>query len=231
VATCSSRSATCGGLLGSGGDSCAPPTDPNQASAPLASTSPPARSAHRPRRSARRWQWSNQTGTHYCRGSLEATYTSELSGQAKRSPYRPPDSGRRSGLTTRGGSRGGTLVRWRPGFPSTFPPPDARPRRTGRNRRGRRVTAEAVDNRLCTSRAMIGRRWGATQPLTCENTAASPELTTSRVRAEPLCLGRLLQNRLHLDEQLDRVADHHTAAVHGDVGGDVEVLAVDLAGG
>ena len=31
------------------------------------------------------------------------------------------------------------------GIPSTFPPPDARPRRTGRNRRGRKVTAEAVD--------------------------------------------------------------------------------------
>jgi hypothetical protein len=30
-------------------------------------------------------------------------------------------------------------------FPSTFPPPDARPRGTGRNGRGRRVTTEAVD--------------------------------------------------------------------------------------
>jgi hypothetical protein len=31
------------------------------------------------------------------------------------------------------------------GFRSTFAPPDARPRGTGRNGRGRRVTAEAVD--------------------------------------------------------------------------------------
>ena len=35
-------------------------------------------------------------------------------------------------------------VRWRRGFPSDFPPPDAGPRGTGRNGRGRRVTAEAV---------------------------------------------------------------------------------------
>jgi hypothetical protein len=35
-------------------------------------------------------------------------------------------------------------VGWRPGFPSTFPPPDAKPRGTGRNGRGRQVTAEAV---------------------------------------------------------------------------------------
>jgi hypothetical protein len=63
----------------------------------------------------------------------------------------------------------------------------------------------------------------------------SPELTVWTVRsigrAEPSCLGRLLEDRLHLDEQLDRVADHHAAAVHGDVGRDVEVLAVDLTGG
>jgi hypothetical protein len=38
----------------------------------------------------------------------------------------------------------GTLVRQRPGFPSYFPPPDARPRGTGWNGRGRQVTAEAV---------------------------------------------------------------------------------------
>jgi hypothetical protein len=31
-----------------------------------------------------------------------------------------------------------------PRIPSDFPPPDARPRGTGRNKRGRRVTAEAV---------------------------------------------------------------------------------------
>jgi len=35
-------------------------------------------------------------------------------------------------------------VRWRPGFPSDFPPPDARSRGTGGNGRGRRVTAEAA---------------------------------------------------------------------------------------
>jgi hypothetical protein len=31
-----------------------------------------------------------------------------------------------------------------PGFPSNFPPPDARPRGSGRYRQGRLVTAEAV---------------------------------------------------------------------------------------
>jgi hypothetical protein len=44
------------------------------------------------------------------------------------------------------GDRCGTLVRRRPGFLSAFPPPDARSRGTGRNRRGRQVTAEAVDS-------------------------------------------------------------------------------------
>jgi hypothetical protein len=34
--------------------------------------------------------------------------------------------------------------RHQPGLPSTFPPPDARPRGTGRNGRGRRVSAGAV---------------------------------------------------------------------------------------
>src|SRR5829696_298318 len=38
----------------------------------------------------------------------------------------------------------GLVNRWRPGFPSDFPPPDARPRGMGRNRRGRQVTAEAA---------------------------------------------------------------------------------------
>jgi hypothetical protein len=32
-----------------------------------------------------------------------------------------------------------------PGFPSTFPPPEAKPCGTGWNSRGRQVTAEAVD--------------------------------------------------------------------------------------
>ena len=45
----------------------------------------------------------------------------------------------------RGEEVGGTLVRWQPGFPSDFPPPDAKPCGTGTNRRGRQVTAEAVD--------------------------------------------------------------------------------------
>src|SRR5215216_6558379 len=39
------------------------------------------------------------------------------------------------------------------GFPSDFPPLDARSRGTGRNGRGRRVTAEAVDSYSCTSRS------------------------------------------------------------------------------
>jgi len=36
----------------------------------------------------------------------------------------------------------------RRGFPSTFPPPDARLRETGRNGWGRRGTTEAVDGQL-----------------------------------------------------------------------------------
>src|SRR6266511_2356430 len=39
------------------------------------------------------------------------------------------------------------------------------------------------------------------------------------------------EDGLDLDEDLDLVADDHTAAVHGDVGGDAEVLAVADAGG
>src|SRR6266540_279552 len=39
------------------------------------------------------------------------------------------------------------------------------------------------------------------------------------------------EDGLDLDEDLDLVADDHTAAIHGDVGGDAEVLAVDLGGG
>jgi hypothetical protein len=43
------------------------------------------------------------------------------------------------------GDRCGTLGRRRPGFPSDFPPPNMGLRETGRNGRGRPVTAEAVD--------------------------------------------------------------------------------------
>jgi hypothetical protein len=52
-----------------------------------------------------------------------------------------------------------TVRRW-PGFLSAFLPPDARPRGTGQNGRGRRVTAEAVDRPLRTSQMMIGSTWG-----------------------------------------------------------------------
>jgi hypothetical protein len=39
----------------------------------------------------------------------------------------------------------GHTARWRvAGIPSTFPPPDARPRGTGRNGRGRLVMAKAI---------------------------------------------------------------------------------------
>ena len=41
-----------------------------------------------------------------------------------------------------------------PGFPSDFPPPDAEPRGTGRNRRGRQVTADTAADRLCRSLAV-----------------------------------------------------------------------------
>ena len=43
------------------------------------------------------------------------------------------------------GDRCGTVGRRRPGFPSDFPPPNMGLRETGRNGRGRPVTAEAVD--------------------------------------------------------------------------------------
>ena len=48
-------------------------------------------------------------------------------------------------LMSAGRKWGGTLVGWRPGFPSDFPQPDAKLRGTGRNGQGRQVTAEAVD--------------------------------------------------------------------------------------
>ena len=51
----------------------------------------------------------------------------------------------RPGPTDRGEEGGVDSARWQPGFPSTFPPPDAKPCGTGSNRRGRQVTAEAVD--------------------------------------------------------------------------------------
>jgi hypothetical protein len=43
------------------------------------------------------------------------------------------------------------LIIRRLGFPSAFPPPDARPRETGRYGRGRRVTGGTVGWPLCTS--------------------------------------------------------------------------------
>ena len=52
----------------------------------------------------------------------------------------------------------------------------------------------------------------------------------SETGARPSGVGRLLQERLDLDEQLDGVLDHHAAAVHGDVEGDAKVGPVDLAG-
>jgi hypothetical protein len=47
-----------------------------------------------------------------------------------------------------------------PVVPSTFPPLDAGPHRIGRYGQGRRGTAGLPTGRLCTSRAMIGSRWG-----------------------------------------------------------------------
>ena len=45
--------------------------------------------------------------------------------------------------------RCGTLVGRQPEFPSYFPPPDARPRGTGRNGQGRQVTGEAAAQSVC----------------------------------------------------------------------------------
>jgi hypothetical protein len=56
--------------------------------------------------------------------------------------------------------RCGTLVGRRPEFPSTFPPPDAGPRRTGRNGWGRPVTAGTIGPCLRWSRPMRGARSG-----------------------------------------------------------------------
>ena len=62
---------------------------------------------------------------------------------------RHPDEGQSplnvDGANERGEEGGVDSVRWQPGFPSTFPPPDAKLCGTGSNRRGRQVTAEAVD--------------------------------------------------------------------------------------
>jgi hypothetical protein len=96
------------------------------------------------------------------------------------------------------GDRCGTLGRRRPGFPSDFPPPNMGLRETGRNARGRPVTAAAVGKAFAhvTSglAGQVGMRrdsWGAggaackiagiaytgsnpvpaTTPLSCENAA------------------------------------------------------------
>ena len=47
-----------------------------------------------------------------------------------------------------------------PRIPSTFPPPDARPRGTGRNRRGCQVTAEAVGIPFVHVTGDYGTMWG-----------------------------------------------------------------------
>jgi hypothetical protein len=106
-----------------------------------------------------------------------ATRGSDLSGTAVR-------------LTNAGRSRGGTLVRWRPGFPSYFPPTslllpsyfppsDAGPRGTGRYGRGPEGRRMLSTGRLCTSQAMNGCMWGCDG--TCGETAVpvkSPALPT-----------------------------------------------------
>jgi hypothetical protein len=55
---------------------------------------------------------------------------------------------------------GRTVITRRPRFPSTFPPPDARSHGTGRNRQGRRMTAEAVDRPSAHVRPDDGERMG-----------------------------------------------------------------------
>jgi hypothetical protein len=73
-----------------------------------------------------------------------------------------------------------TLVPCRPGFPSTFPPPDARPRGTGRNRQGRRATAEAVDSPFVHVTSDNWGRWGwdGTREKTAVPSVKSPALPT-----------------------------------------------------
>ena len=53
----------------------------------------------------------------------------------------PPTDSNLAGCVPDGAGRGQPPA----GFPSTFPPPDARPRGTARNGQGRQVTAEAAD--------------------------------------------------------------------------------------
>jgi hypothetical protein len=76
-----------------------------------------------------------------------------------------------------------TVRRW-PGFRSAFPPPDARPRGTGQNGRGRRVTAEAVDRPLRTSQMMIGSTWGWDGMGAAEAMAVRPQIASIAFRFE-----------------------------------------------
>src|SRR5512132_820301 len=77
-------------------------------------------------------------------------------------------------------SAGNYLVRWRPRLPSTFRPPDARPPGTGRNRRGHRVTAGAVDGPfLHVTRDGRGRwGWDGTRGEAAVRPVKSPALPT-----------------------------------------------------
>src|SRR4029453_3721781 len=66
------------------------------------------------------------------------------------------------------------------GFPSVFPPSDARPPGTGRSRQGRRGTAEALTCRLRTSRPIVGIMWGRERSgeATARRPVKSPALPT-----------------------------------------------------
>jgi hypothetical protein len=68
----------------------------------------------------------------------------------------------------------------RRGFPSTFPPADARSCGTGQNGLGRRGTAEAVDLPFIHVTAITGIMWGweGTRGVTAVRPVKSPALPT-----------------------------------------------------
>jgi transposase, IS6 family len=96
-------------------------------------------------------------------------------------------------------------------FPSTFPPPDARLRETGRNRWGRRGTAEAVHvtsdirDHAAAARRCFERALGATK-------ITPVEVITDQAATYPVVLEELLPAAWH---RSDRYAKNGVEGDHG----------------
>jgi hypothetical protein len=91
------------------------------------------------------------------------------------------------------------------GIPSTFPPPVARPRGTGRNWRDAEGWRKLSTDRLCTSRAIAGARWGWGRDLrgdggaTCKiagvaYTGSNPVPATAALTSNNAVLGRPIRS-------------------------------------